>query len=193
MTRPMTWLASRRWFSASFVLLVAALISTFLLGLPQLLLKRFYAGELQWSVFDQWHWPPPSSSMDYSWLHELGPLGRGAVIVDHVSFDLVLPLAYASFFSISIWHLARKLRGEDSRLRLLLLVPVGTGVSDVFENVGIVLMSTGYPAHWITWIASPVAGLTILKWVGFACSLLICLSLLLIIPVRAAMADRRRR
>jgi hypothetical protein len=63
-----------------------------------------------------------------------------------LTIDLVYPLIYTLFFSLLITWLFKKGFAPNSDMQMLNVVPFGTLLFDLLENLGIVTMLSIYPA-----------------------------------------------
>jgi len=93
-----------------------------------------------------------------------GEAGRQAYVRARFTFDLAFPLVYGGFLAFTIsWFLGKALE-EDSRWRLLNLVPVLGVIFDLLENIAASLVIGLYPqrlaaAAWLASVFTPV------KWI----------------------------
>lgn len=61
--------------------------------------------------------------------------------------DTAFPVVYSLFFVGTLALLLKRVTGQDSRLRYLVLLPMLGGALDLVENTGIMAMLLSYPAR----------------------------------------------
>jgi len=86
----------------------------------------------------------------------LGTEGRRAYLMLHLMPDMLFPISYAlAFACTSAWFLVRLLP-LDHPLQWLSLMPLISGVADIFENLSLAVANSSYPSRvdWLTHIAS---------------------------------------
>ena len=87
----------------------------------------------------------------YQLFTALGNEGRLAYGIFHLVPDTLFPISYALAFAfISAWFLVRLLP-LDHTLQWLSLIPLISGLADIFENHSLVLASLAYPGR-IDWL-----------------------------------------
>lgn len=92
----------------------------------------------------------------------------------YLTWDIVNPIMYTLIMSLFIsWLLKRNFK-PGSKLMKMNVLPVGVGLFDLFENVGIVTLLTVYPAK-------P----SVVAWLSAVCTLskviLLCISIMLML------------
>jgi hypothetical protein len=132
-----------------------------------------YQGSLIWYAIDD-SVNAPSATI-YGYLTSYGQAGRNAVVLGHLTFDVLLPLAYMYFLVLCLTLIGEKLFGPIGNWRWLTLVPVVAGAADFLENAGIVAMCLGYPAQWTLTVASITGIFTLLKFGLLILSILLVL------------------
>mgnify|MGYP001829087441 FL=1 len=81
----------------------------------------------------------------------LGAEGRQAYRTLHIFPDALFPISYALAFAfLSAWFLVRLLP-LDHRLQWLSMIPLISGLSDVLENLSLVIANLAYPGR-IDWL-----------------------------------------
>ncbi len=105
-----------------------------------------------------------------------------------LTMDILYPIVYTLFFSLLITWLFTRGFPENSRMQKLNLIPFGTWVFDLLENIGIVSMISIYPSTpaalaWVTTI------FTMAKWTFAGLSLM----LVLVGLIRLAMIAFQKR
>jgi hypothetical protein len=87
----------------------------------------------------------------YELFTALGTEGRQAYLVLHLGPDTLFPIGYALLFAfISAWFLVRLFR-LDHRLQWLSMIPLISGLTDVLENLSLVICNLAYPER-IDWL-----------------------------------------
>jgi hypothetical protein len=122
--------------------------------------------------------PSPDTSFYYSKdnLYQIaeayGQEGRLYYLDSRISFDIIWPLVYTFFLINAISWLLNKTILEESKLRLLNLVPLVGILFDYLENITNMVVMFRYPQP--TDILASLAGIiTSLKWVFVGSSFLI--------------------
>lgn len=93
----------------------------------------------------------------------LGAEGRRAYLVLHLVPDTLFPIGYALAFAfISGWFMVRLLP-LDHRLQWLSMIPLISGLSDVLENLSLVIANLAYPDR-IDWLVRAAHLLTKVKF-----------------------------
>lgn len=113
-----------------------------------------------------------------------GEFGRVFYRNMELTVDLIYPIIYTLFFSLLISWLVRRGFDPRSSIQRWNVLPFGTWLFDLLENLGIVVMLTVFPAvpaalAWLT------AGFTFIKWL-FAGAMLA----LVVIGLAAAARNR---
>jgi len=177
--RGLSW---RNWVGSLSLLVIVVVLSS-VVSVPQRWLD--WAGDGgSWYALDNYRYPPSASAL-LMIAGRYTTSGRWIVVADHFTFDLALPIAYASFLAISLSLLVKALFGSRSRALLVAVVPVVGGVFDLLENIGISVICVGYPHDWTIPIARVTGWLTIGKFVGLLASVLCSLCLAFIWSGRA--------
>ncbi len=122
--------------------------------------------------------PSPDTSLYYSKaeLYQIaetyGQEGRLYYVDSRITFDILWPLVYTFFLINAISWILNKTILEDSKLRLLNLVPLAGILFDYLENIASMVVMFRYPTP--TDILASLAGIfTSLKWVFLGGSFLI--------------------
>lgn len=93
----------------------------------------------------------------------LGTAGRQAYRTLHLMPDTLFPISYALTFAfLASWFLVRLLP-LDHPLQWLSLIPLISGMADIFENLSLVICSLMYPSR-IDWLARVASLLTKIKF-----------------------------
>jgi len=116
-----------------------------------------------------------------------GPAGRQAYVRARWTFDLVWPLVYAAFLSLTISWTFQRAFAAKSRWQLANLVPVAGMLLDYLENSATSLVMARYPAL-TPGIAHLAPLFTLTKWVFVNGSFV-----LLLIGIIAALWRRRTK
>jgi len=99
----------------------------------------------------------------YRMAEAYGPTGRAAYIRARFTFDLVWPIVYLVFLTITISWVYGKAFPPDSRWRLANLVPVAGMLFDYLENGATSLVMARYPAQTaVVDVLAPI--FTLVKW-----------------------------
>ncbi len=123
----------------------------------------------------------------YRMAEAYGPAGRQAYVKARWTFDLVWPLVYTAFLSLTISWVYRWAFAAKSRWQLANLVPVAGMLLDYLENSATSLVMARYPAL-TPGIAHLAPLFTLTKWVFVNGSFV-----LLLIGVIAVLWRRRTR
>lgn len=122
--------------------------------------------------------PSPDTSLYYSKaeLYQIaetyGQEGRLYYVDSRITFDILWPLVYTFFLINAISWILNQTILEDSKLRLLNLVPLAGILFDYLENIASMVVMFRYPTP--TDILASLAGIfTSLKWVFLGGSFLI--------------------
>lgn len=108
----------------------------------------------------------------YQIAEDFGQEGRLYYLDSRISFDIVWPLVYTFFLINTISWILNKTILEESKLRLLNLVPLAAILVDYLENITNMVVMFRYPQP--TDILASLAGvITSLKWVFVGGSFLI--------------------
>lgn len=76
-----------------------------------------------------------------------GPEGRAAYLKARWTFDLAFPLVYTFFLVTAASWLLNRILPEESRWRLLNLVPIAAMLLDLLENTTTSLVMSRFPLH----------------------------------------------
>jgi hypothetical protein len=99
----------------------------------------------------------------YELFSALGAEGRQAYLFLHLVPDTLFPVGYALAFAfMSAWFLVRLLP-LDHRLQWLSMIPLISGLSDVLENISLVICNLAYPRR-IDWLVRLAHLLTKVKF-----------------------------
>jgi len=108
----------------------------------------------------------------YQIAEDIGQEGRLYYLDSRISFDIIWPLVYTFFLINTISWILNKTILEESKLRLLNLVPLAGILLDYLENITNMVVMFRYPQP--TDIIASLAGIfTSLKWVFVGGSFLI--------------------
>ncbi len=128
----------------------------------------------------------------YRMAEAYGPAGRSEYVRARWSFDVVWPLVYVAFLSVTLaWIWGRRL--ADARLgQRANLLPMVAGAFDLLENTCTSLVMLRYPARTpgVDWLA-PV--MTLLKWAFLSASFALLIVGLAWVVGRWARARASRR
>ena len=102
----------------------------------------------------------------YSMLEAYGQDARRAYMVGELTVDILFPIAYTLFLTLSISWLLQRAFDKEGSIQLLNLVPLGAWFFDLLENTGIVIMLAMFPA-FSTLVAILTSFFSAIKW-GFA-------------------------
>ena len=111
----------------------------------------------------------------YDFFTQIGPTGREAFRMMHLSVDLTFPLIYSLFFFLLINHLVKRL---SRKTKWLSFFPLLAGAFDLTENFRLNYLAREYPAYhpeltvFVEWI-------TILKFAFLGFSVMITVYLVL--------------
>lgn len=107
----------------------------------------------------------------YSMIEAYGPEGRPFYLLIELTVDIIYPVIYSLFFSLTIlYFLNRQAAGRPGLLRLALL-PFAGLICDFVENAGIVTMLLAYPAQ-LSLVGTLTGIVTTLKWIFAVLSIL---------------------
>jgi hypothetical protein len=121
----------------------------------------------------------------YRMAEAYGAEGRAAYVHARFTFDVVWPLAYLFFLAASISWILNLILPQESRGRLLNLLPLAGAVFDYLENISAALVMGRYPSQ--TPVVDMLAPLfTAAKWIFINGSFLLLLAGLTIFAVRWA-------
>ena len=116
-----------------------------LLKVPDKLARAMgYTGEQTVFALDQ---HPSTPEATYELLSDYGETGRRATILMHLLFDMILPVSYTLFFSISFTLLGRSMSIFPRLWRWAAVLPWLVGGFDLLENTGIIMMARFYPSR----------------------------------------------
>ena len=134
------------------------LILLILLKVPDKLARAMgYRGEQSMFALDQHPYTPEAT---YELLSDYGEAGRRATILMHLLFDMILPVSYTLFYSISFTLLGRSIGIFPRLWRWVVVLPWLAGGSDLLENTGIIMMARFYPSrrHLLARLTSAATG-----------------------------------
>jgi hypothetical protein len=123
----------------------------------------------------------------YQMVEAYGENGRAIYRTNIFAVDIILPVLYVSFLALAISWLFKRGFSPASKLQLLNVTPVGAGLFDLLENVGIFSMLAVYPSTpaVLAWIST---SFTTIKFVLAMASF----ALLLVGIVAAILAGARQ-
>ncbi len=115
----------------------------------------------------------------YSMAESYGPAGRQEYVRARFTFDLVWPVVYAFFLTALISWTGGRVLPEDSRWRLVNLLPLTGMAFDYLENIATSLVMLRYPAD--TPVVPFLAGIfTSLKWLFIGAGFIVLVILIVI-------------
>ncbi|WKK74738.1 hypothetical protein QYS49_24030 [Marivirga salinae] len=90
---------------------------------------------------------PLGYNSDYinSLFEALGKEGQDAYLYYQLPLDMFYPLFYTISFSLLIAYFLKKIKQFNSAFFFLCLIPIIAGITDYFENIGIITMLSTYP------------------------------------------------
>lgn len=144
-------------------LLAITLLMMFLMNGTQLpfsnLVIMEHSGGL--TILDlRWSFSPDDA---YELFNALGSKGRRAYFFLHLVPDMLFPMGYALTFAfMSAWFLVR-LNPLEHPLQWLSLIPLISGLSDVLENISLVICNRAFPGR-IDWLVQLAHMLTRVKF-----------------------------
>ncbi len=75
----------------------------------------------------------------------LGENGRQTYLTNQIPVDMIYPLLFGLSYCLLLGYFLKKLNKLNTPLLYLCLLPVIAGISDYFENIGIITMLNSYP------------------------------------------------
>ena len=78
-------------------------------------------------------------------LETLGQEGRDLYLYNQIPVDMIYPLLFSISYSLLIAYFLKKLNKLNSVFFFLCWLPIVAGISDYFENFGIITMLINYP------------------------------------------------
>jgi hypothetical protein len=99
-----------------------------------------------------------------------GADGRRAYLWTELTVDVLYPVAYALFLSLSVAYLFERARPGSAVARHATVVPFAALVADYAENVGIIAMLLRYPQRSDT-LVRLTSVVTCVKWVLFVAAI----------------------
>ena len=122
----------------------------------------------------------------YQRLTDYGPNGRPFYLLIEVTADLLFPITYGLFFSLTLALIYGRAYPAASGMHRWIVVPLAGMVFDFLENIGIISMLLAYPAQ-LDIVAVFTRVMTLLKW---GCTLA---AVVLIVVGVVALVMRRRQ
>lgn len=114
----------------------------------------------------------------YQIFESYGAAGRDIYLQVEAFWDVLYPLVYTTFNVLLVSFLVRKSFPENTKLRLLNLLPFVSMLADLAENFGIVQLLGQFPNLSDSWVSfASVSG--IIKWIFAGTGIAITLALLL--------------
>jgi len=77
----------------------------------------------------------------------LGESGRDAYLFIQIPFDMAYPFLFGISYCLILAYFFNKLNKLKSPLIYLCFLPIIAGISDYFENIGIITLLTNYPDY----------------------------------------------
>ena len=131
-----------------------------------------------------------SSQRLYEMAESYGQEGRQAYIKARFTFDLIWPIVYALYLSLSIGWIVKGLQFKVDRWQQLNIVPLLGLVFDYLENIFASIVMARYPAR--TTVVSSISGLfTSLKWIFIGASFVILVGGLIWLIIRKLIHSRK--
>ncbi len=131
-----------------------------------------------------------SSQGLYEMAESYGLEGRQAYIKARFTFDLIWPIVYGLFLSLSIGWTVKGLNLKSDRWQRLNIVPLLGLVFDYLENIFASIVMARYPAKTI--VISSISGLfTSLKWIFIGVSFVILVGGLIWLFLRKLIRSRK--
>lgn len=112
-----------------------------------------------------------------------GEQGRAAYIYARWTFDVIFPLVYGTFLTITIAWLCGKLFSENQPHRLIICFPVFAMLFDFLENSATSLVMALYPQINLG-IATLAPIFTMLKWISIGVSFLLVILMATVFVIR---------
>lgn len=105
----------------------------------------------------------------YDFLAAIGPTGRHAYQMMHLTTDLAFPFIYGSLLFAGIGRMVSLAKGNNANLPLLAVLPVA---ADLAENFTMAAITASFPTYraGLTWLAQ---AFTLLKFGGIAACLIL--------------------
>lgn len=75
----------------------------------------------------------------------LGENGRDTYLTNQIPVDMIYPLLFGLSYCLLLGYFLKKLNKLKTPFLYLCLLPVIAGISDYFENIGIITMLNSYP------------------------------------------------
>lgn len=75
----------------------------------------------------------------------LGENGRRAYLTNQIPVDMIYPLLFGLSYCLLLGYFLKKLSKLNPPFLYLCLIPVIAGISDFFENIGIITLLNSYP------------------------------------------------
>ena len=94
---------------------------------------------------------PTGYDADYvnTLLSSLGVKGRDAYLYNQLPVDLIYPFMFAISSMLVLAYFLNKIGKFDSNLFYFCLIPLGSGLFDYSENIGIIMMLKSFPDNSI--------------------------------------------
>ncbi len=122
----------------------------------------------------------------YARLTDYGTNGRQFYLIVELTVDLLFPITYGLFFSLTLALIFQRAYTAGSGMHRWIVVPLVGMVCDFLENAGIITMLLAYPAQ-LDFVAVYTRIMTLLKW---GCT--IASVVLIIVGVVALIMGRRK-
>ena len=136
------------------IILFVALVTFMVITIPNGLKKIQAVSNAGTNSLDTHFFYTPEKA--YSLLSSYGDAGRILYRNGLLTIDIIIPLLYTLFLSQFISWLFQRSFNSQSKLQKLNVLPVGIGIFDILENIGIVTMISIYPVQSdiIAWASS---------------------------------------
>lgn len=115
------------------------------------LLQSAPGGDIE-SLDTQFFYTPEQA---FSTVASYGDAGRFWIRI-YLTWDIATPILYTLIYSLVISWLIRRSYKPGSKLQKLNVLPVGAGLSDLFENICVVVLLSVYPAQptVVAWLST---------------------------------------
>ncbi len=128
----------------------------------------------------------------YERIASYGDAGRSAYIHARWTFDLIFPLAYGFFCLTAAAYGLVRLVKPDSKLLILLLIPILAVLFDLGENTFVTILMVNYPRK-LAFIPAAASASTLIKWIFVTISMLQAILLPAAVGIKSLFAQRVSR
>ena len=146
------------------------------------LLQTTPGGDIE-SLDAQFFYTPEKA---FSTVASYGDSGRFWILI-YLTWDIANPIQYTLIFSLAISWLFRRSFKSASKIQRLNVLPVGAGLCDLLENIGIVVLLAVHPAQpaAVAWL-STLFTMSKVAFLGLS-------TLLILVGLVAAVMNRFRK